>query len=384
MPARGIRAPRKHCFRQGAPRVRGLRARRTKCRFFAAPVRHRLLDLTGKRADILRPEPRGIHVREVRRDAPDVARRSGRARRSSPRISGVSIIDTVAHCRPRFRGSMGVIPGVIALGGRPNSRTLLRTVRRLTPNNSAARARFPPVASSVMAKSCRSISPSDNPGFPFRDCRAAACRAGDLSVRKSLHADFPARRERHRAPHKISPAPARCPARLVFHPRQQVLRDSRARRFPARAIDSGKMPRQFRDVARPLPQRRQRRAESRSAGNKDRRGNAPSSATAASSGRFVVAITRMSTRTAWFEPSRSNSRSCSARSSFGCKRHRHLAHLVEQQRSPARHFEFARPRPDRSRERAPRVPEQFALEQSFRKRGAVDRHKRSAFRALKR
>src|SRR5208283_1750126 len=50
-------------------------------------------------------------------------------------------------------------------GGSPNSRTLLRTVRRLTPSNSAARARLPPVDSRVMAKSWRSISPSDRPAF---------------------------------------------------------------------------------------------------------------------------------------------------------------------------------------------------------------------------
>src|SRR5271157_852659 len=49
-------------------------------------------------------------------------------------------------------------------GGNPNSRILLRTVRRLTPSIPAARVRLPPVASSVFSRRVRSSSRKVSPG----------------------------------------------------------------------------------------------------------------------------------------------------------------------------------------------------------------------------
>ena len=49
-------------------------------------------------------------------------------------------------------------------GGRPNSRILLRTVRRLTPSIPAARVRLPPVASRVFSRRVRSSSRKVSPG----------------------------------------------------------------------------------------------------------------------------------------------------------------------------------------------------------------------------
>ncbi len=59
------------------------------------------------------------------------------------------------------------------------------------------------------------------------------------------------------------------------------------------------------------------------------------------------------------------------------RRHRHFANLVKQQSSMLRQFEASGPALGGSGEGSLFVPEQFGLDQGFRKGRAVDRHKRS-------
>jgi len=66
--------------------------------------------------------------------------------------------------RARVAGGRKLVP-VVARGGRPNSRTLFAHRAQAYPQQLGRARRLPPVASSVMAKSWRSISPSERPGF---------------------------------------------------------------------------------------------------------------------------------------------------------------------------------------------------------------------------
>ena len=59
---------------------------------------------------------------------------------------------------------------------------------------------------------------------------------------------------------------------------------------------------------------------------------------------------------------------------LGLRGDRHLANLVQQQRSFLRQFETTRPTLHRAGESTFFVPEDFAFNQGFRNRGAVDGH----------
>src|SRR4029078_11539439 len=63
---------------------------------------------------------------------------------------------------------------------------------------------------------------------------------------------------------------------------------------------------------------------------------------------------------------------------LGLQRGRQLADLVEEYRSAVRRLERPGPRPDRARERAPRVPEQLTFDDRAGKRRGIDDHARTA------
>ena len=112
--------------------------------------------------------------------------------------------------------------------------------------------------------------------------------------------------------------------------------------------------------------------ESRSAGRYRSSRNVPS-ATMRSRSALVAAITRTSTFIVCDSPTRSNSRSCSTRSSLDLQRHAHRAHFVEEERAAMRLLDPPLARADRAGERAAHVAEQLGLEQRLRDRAAVDR-----------
>ena len=80
-------------------------------------------------------------------------------------------------------------------------------------------------------------------------------------------------------------------------------------------------------------------------------------------------------------PTRSNSRSCSTRSSFACSAERELADLVQEHRAALGGLEPALLLHDGAGERAALVAEQLALEQRLGDRRAVDGDKRPIRRA---
>ena len=83
-------------------------------------------------------------------------------------------------------------------------------------------------------------------------------------------------------------------------------------------------------------------------------------------------MTRTSTLIDWLEPTRSNSRSCSTRSSLACSGQRHVADLVQEDRALVGHLEAADALSVGAGERALFVAEQLALHQRRRQRRQVD------------
>ena len=88
------------------------------------------------------------------------------------------------------------------------------------------------------------------------------------------------------------------------------------------------------DVVAALAQRRQEQVTTL-AGSRGPRGSAPALISSSRS-RLVAARMRMSTGSASVSPTRTTTRSCSARRSFTCSAERHLADLVEEQRAAGR------------------------------------------------
>ena len=95
----------------------------------------------------------------------------------------------------------------------------------------------------------------------------------------------------------------------------------------------------------------------------------------------MAQMTRTSTFMVLVPPTRSNSRSCSTRSSFAWNASGHVADLVEKQRAAVGQLEAARAVRDGAGEGALLVAEQLRLEQRLRQRGAVDLDERLAARA---
>ena len=75
-------------------------------------------------------------------------------------------------------------------------------------------------------------------------------------------------------------------------------------------------------------------------------------------------------------PTRSSRRSCRNRSSLACKRQRHVADFVQEERAVVGQLELAVGPLDRAGEGALFVAEKFAFQQIFRDRGAIDRDER--------
>ena len=81
---------------------------------------------------------------------------------------------------------------------------------------------------------------------------------------------------------------------------------------------------------------------------------------------------RTSMRVGFDSPTRSNSRSCSTRSSSRLQRRAHRPHFVEEQRAAVRLLEAPDALADGAGERAAHVPEQLRFEQRLGQRAAVD------------
>jgi len=124
------------------------------------------------------------------------------------------------------------------------------------------------------------------------------------------------------------------------------------------------VPHKQRNISLAFPQRRNVYGKNIQA--KEEIGRNFCSATIASKSRFVAAIKRASVRSVRELPSRSNSLSCSTRSSFGLQFERNFSYFVQKNRAAISHFESPNPLRDRSRERAFLVSEQLAFEQACR------------------
>jgi len=96
--------------------------------------------------------------------------------------------------------------------------------------------------------------------------------------------------------------------------------------------------------------------------------------TIAERSRLVAAIRRASVRRVRVLPSRSNSRSCSTRSSFGCNSSGNLAHLVEEEGAAMGQLKAAEALRNGAGKGAFFVPEEFAFEQAGGDGGTVERH----------
>ncbi len=96
----------------------------------------------------------------------------------------------------------------------------------------------------------------------------------------------------------------------------------------------------------------------------------------------MAAITRTSICTGRVPPTRSNSRSCSTRSSLACKGRSQLADFIQKYGAAVGHFQFAFFLRHGAREGALLVAEQLAFEQGFGKGGAVDGDEGLAARGL--
>ncbi len=204
----------------------------------------------------------------------------------------------------------------------------------------AACVRLPRCACSVSRIRSRSTSSMRRPTSPAMPPAPAAgggsgCRLGAPAARSRRPRSC---RRWPAAPRdgSCSPARAHCRARACASARAMRLRRDRAERQRRSPRRSGAR------NARPAP--RCRRGRSRSGGmrsettlrRKYRSSRNFPRATSAARSRLVVARMRTLTFTGCAPPTRSISRSCTARSSLACSRSVHLADLVEQQRAADR------------------------------------------------
>ena len=234
-----------------------------------------------------------------------------------------------------------------------------------------ARAVDPPVALLEHGLDVRALDRGERSiGRPAgRACRLPARRSHRSRARRPSSGSSRARRR--------SAVRARCRASRSAGGRPWSARGTRSIRRPIRRWwRATKNHTSSRDVLAAIAQRRQHDRETRSAGSRGRSGSCPSR-TAASRSRLVAAITRTSTRLVRDDPTRSNSPSCSTRSSRLWR---------SSGRSPTSSRKSVPPsaisnRPwrwaDRPRERALLVAEQLALDQAGRQRGAVDADERA-------
>ncbi len=118
-------------------------------------------------------------------------------------------------------------------------------------------------------------------------------------------------------------------------------------------------------------------SETPPAGSKDRSGK-PRLGPAAASGRWVAAMMRTSTLTVSLSPTRCSSPHLHKAQQLRLQGQRHLADLVQKQRSPVGGLDPAHAALHRAGKCAARVAEQFGFEQRFRNRRAVDGDKRLA------